>query len=123
MGQEGPSQPHPNHQEEADKDDAGFHSWRGVRGERLGTVAGAEGSTLSKEVCGAVKPCRLQERGMGAQNRTEGKVMGLAKGGKVILGNVKKLPKGLQGVPNTGVLHKPGVSEEDLEGPPTGVTG
>lgn len=29
MGQEGPCQPHPNHQEEADKDEAGLQSWRG----------------------------------------------------------------------------------------------
>lgn len=34
--------------------------------------------------------------------------MGLAKGGRVILGNVKKLPKELQGSPIEGVLHKPG---------------
>lgn len=29
MSQEGPCQPHPNHQEEADKDEAGLHSWKG----------------------------------------------------------------------------------------------
>lgn len=29
MGQEGPCQPHPNHEEEADKDKARLHSWRG----------------------------------------------------------------------------------------------
>lgn len=29
MGQERPSQPHPNHQEEAEKDEAGLHSCRG----------------------------------------------------------------------------------------------
>lgn len=93
-----------------------------MRGERLGTVAGGRGAP-SLGRYGPVKPCRLQERGMGAQNRIQGKVMGLAKGGRVILGNIKKLPKGLQGLCNRGVLHKPGVSEEDLEGPPTGVTG
>lgn len=49
--------------------------------------------------------------------------MRLAKGGRVVLGNIKKLPKGLQGLYNRGILHKLGVSEEDLEGPPTGVTG
>ena len=48
--------------------------------------------------------------------------MGLAKGGRVVLGNIKKLPKGLQGLCNRGVLHKPEVSKEDLEGSPTGVT-
>lgn len=94
-----------------------------MRGERLGAMQGAEGSTFSREVCSPVKPCRLQERGMGTRNRTEGKVMGLAKGGRVVLGNVKKLPKGLQGLHSRGVLHKPGVSEEALEGPPTGITG
>ena len=60
---------------------------------------------------------------MGTRNRTKGKVRGLAKGGKVVLGNVKKLPKGLQGLHSRGVLHPPGVSEEALEGPPTGITG
>lgn len=29
MGQEGPCQPHPHHQEEADEDEAWIHSWRG----------------------------------------------------------------------------------------------
>ena len=50
--------------------------------------------------------------------------MGPAKGGLGgWSGNARKVPRGLQGLGKTGVLHKPGVSEEGLEGPPTGVTG
>lgn len=48
VGQEGPHQPHPDHQEEADKDEAGLHSWRGERREAEDPVA--RGSTLSIQV-------------------------------------------------------------------------
>lgn len=48
MGQEGPCQPHQNHQEEAEKDDAGLHSWRGSERRDAEDCSRGEASSLAE---------------------------------------------------------------------------
>ena len=98
MGQEGPSQPHPNHQEEANKDDAGFHSWRGSeRREAEGRGRGQRGAPSLGRYAVLSNPAGSRKGGWVLGTGPREKSWVLQKVGGWFLGMLKSFQKGSRG--------------------------
>ena len=65
MGQEGPRQPHPNHQEEADKDETRIHSCRGS--EKRDTEDHGGGEAPFRGKCAVMSHSGGSRKGVGSQ--------------------------------------------------------
>lgn len=103
MGQEGPCQPHPNHKEEADKDKARLHSWRGSEKKEAKDRPWRRGGTLPREICSHVSSWNLQEREWELRNGTRERSWVLQRGAS---GNASKVLRELWGLSKRGILHK-----------------
>lgn len=93
MGQEGPCQPHPNHQEETNKDETGIHSWRGSEKRDTEDHGGGEAPFLGKYA--VMSDPEAPGKGDGSQERELAKGHGFCKGGGGASGNARKASRGL----------------------------
>lgn len=112
MGQEGPHQPYPNHQEEADKDEAVLHSWRGSERRNAEGPAARGRRPLYR----GMQSCQILEalaKVDGSPERGLGKGYGFCRGEP--LGMLEKFQEGFGGLARERVRTSQG-SEEDLEG-------